>query len=231
MSTKQKLEPPKTAENPIKYFVVKLCGHATLASAHVLFSNGLVDGDMVEFLTLSGILTAKKLSSDSGGQFYIELNFPVAQTVKYDLVDDPSLVKAFSDTTVIDVHITTVSEDLLVELPSGKAVEDFQPHFDVIEKCPGKAGVIITGPATPESGFDIISRYFCPRFGVPEDPVTGSVHCALAAYWSKKFGKSNLIAYQASPRGGKLELRLDEEKQRVELSGKGITIMEGSIVV
>ncbi|CAM8991362.1 unnamed protein product [Rhodiola kirilowii] len=210
---------------------VKLCGHATLASAHVLFTNSLVDGDVVEFLTLSGVLTATKLSSDSNGQFYIELNFPVAQTVKYDSVDDPSLVKAFSDATVVDVHITTTSEDLLVELPSGIDVVDFQPHFDVIEKCPGKAGVIVTGAAPPDSGFDIFSRYFCPKFGIPEDPVTGSVHCALAAYWSKKLGKPNLIAYQASPRGGKLELRLDEEQQRVKLRGKAVTVMEGSILV
>lgn len=94
---------------------VELCGHATLASAHVLFSNDLVDGDTVEFLTLSGVLTAKKLSSGSNdAQFSIELNFPVASTVKYDKADDPSLLKAFSDMTVVDVHITTTSEDLLV---------------------------------------------------------------------------------------------------------------------
>lgn len=204
---------------------VKLCGHATLASAHVLFSNNLVNRDMVEFVTLSGVLTAKKLSSD------IELNFPVAHTVKYDNVDEPSLVKAFGDVTLVDVHITTTSEDLVVELPSGKDVEDFKPQFDMIEKCPGKAGVIVTGAGSPQSGFDIVSRYFCPRFGIPEDPVTGSAHCALAAYWSKKLGKINLIAYQASSRGGKLELRLDEEKQRVKLRGKAITVMEGSIVV
>lgn len=96
------------------FLQVKLCGHATLASAHVLFSNKLVDGDTVEFLTLSGILTAKKLSSESDGQFYIELNFPVEHTMKYDNPDEPLLVKAFSDTNVVDVHITKTSKNLLV---------------------------------------------------------------------------------------------------------------------
>ncbi|KAK9945333.1 hypothetical protein M0R45_010853 [Rubus argutus] len=157
---------------------VKLCGHATLAAAHTLFKSGSISSDVIEFLTLSGILTAKK-----------------------------------------------------VVLPSGNTVADLQPHFDAIEKCPGSMGVIVTGIAPRESGYDFYSRFFCPKFGVNEDHVCGSAHCALAPYWCKKLGKCDVVAYQASPRGGILYIHLDEQNQRVLLRGKAVTVMEGTVLV
>ncbi|GKU86624.1 hypothetical protein SLEP1_g1126 [Rubroshorea leprosula] len=156
---------------------VELCGHATLASAHILFTTGLVNSDIIEFDTLSGILTAKK-----------------------------------------------------VVLPSGKDVMELQPRFDAIQKCPGD-GLIVSGIAAPESGFDFISRAFFPKLGINEDPVNGSGHCALTPYWSQKLGKCDFIAYVASPRGGILNIHLDEQNQRVFLRGKAVTVMEGCILV
>ncbi|CAL5353830.1 unnamed protein product [Camellia sinensis] len=122
----------------------------------------------------------------------------------------PSISKALSSASVIDLKITTTEEDLIVVLPSGKVVTDLQLQFDEIQRCPGKA-VIITGPTTPGSGFDFFSRVFDPKMGINEDLVIGSAHCALAGYWSKKLGKCDFVAYQASARGGILNLHLDEK--------------------
>ncbi|KAK6937505.1 Phenazine biosynthesis PhzF protein [Dillenia turbinata] len=220
---------------------VKLCGHATLAASHFLFTSGFVKADTIEFSTLSGILTAKKLldghrsdaSVTQNGRvhenFVIELDFPVVPTVDYNSADVSLISKALNGVPAIHIKQTTTDEDLLVELPSAKMVADFKPQFDEIEKCPGE-GLIITGAAPPESGFDFFSRYFCPKMGLHEDPVTGSAHCALVPYWSRKLGKCDFVAYQASPRGGILHLSLDNEKQRVFLRGKAVTVMEGSIL-
>ncbi|KAM2129481.1 hypothetical protein ACFX1R_009155 [Malus domestica] len=126
---------------------------------------------------------------------------------------------------MVEIRRTTVTDDLLVVLPSAKAVTDLQPQFDAIRQCPGSSGVIITGIAPPESGYDFYSRYFCPKHGIDEDPVTGSAHCALASYWCKKLGKSD-----ASPRGGAINVHLDEQNQRVLLRGKAVMVMEGTVL-
>ncbi|XP_057964454.1 uncharacterized protein LOC131155385 [Malania oleifera] len=217
---------------------IDLCGHATLAAAHVLFTSGLVNTNKIEFSTLSGILTAQKvpeikkpdincLDAEAQQQFFIELDFPTVMVVECDSVEVSSVHKALKGASVIDIKKT--GNNLLVELSSAKTVADFQPEFDEIEKCPGQ-GLIITGLAPAHSGFDFVSRYFCPKYGVKEDPVTGSTHCALAPYWSKNLGKCDFVAYQASPRGGTLRLHLDEQKQRVLLRGKAVPVMEGLLL-
>ncbi|KAG6760002.1 hypothetical protein POTOM_036501 [Populus tomentosa] len=217
---------------------VKLCGHATLAASHILFSNGLVNSDIIEFDTLSGILTAKKVPESinpenvSNGEakesFLIELDFPVIPTTEFS-IDAVSISKTLNSAPIIDLKKTTFG-DLLVVLPSGKDVTEINPEFDEILKCPGR-GVIVSGVAPPESGFDFYSRFFCPKLGINEDPVCGSAHCALAPYWSKKLGKCDFMAYQASPRSGILDIHVDEQNQRVLLRGKAVTVMEGSILV
>ncbi|KAH9729927.1 Phenazine biosynthesis PhzC/PhzF protein [Citrus sinensis] len=196
---------------------MELCGHATLAAAHTLFSTDLVNSNTVEFATLSGILTAKKVPyvktmNDSNSQngeaqecYFIELDFPAAPTADLN----------FSE----------------VVLPSAKSVADLQPKFDEMKKCPGRRGIIVSGLASPESGFDFYSRFFCPKFGVNEDPVCGSAYCALATYWRQKLGKCDFVAYAASPRSGILNIHLDEQNQRVQLRGKAITVMQGSLLV
>ncbi|XP_058770866.1 uncharacterized protein LOC131644397 [Vicia villosa] len=221
---------------------VELCGHATLAASHTLFSSGLVDNNVIEFETLSGILTVKKIpSTDATGipnsqngeapvGFYIELDFPADPTTE-SISDDTSLISsALNGASIIDIKKTQNGDNLIVVVASGKNVIEVQPQLDVIVKCPGM-GIILTGIAPPESGIDFYSRYFSPKCGINEDPVTGSAHCGLVPYWSKKLGKFDLRAYQASARGGILDLHFDEQKQRVFLRGKAVTVMEGFVLV
>ncbi|XP_054803456.1 uncharacterized protein LOC129306747 isoform X2 [Prosopis cineraria] len=192
---------------------VELCGHATLAAAHTLFSSGLVASNIVEFVTLSGVLTAKKIP---------EIEFHSTETSQISAV--------LKGASIFEIKRTTIGDDLLVEVTSGKSVVEHKPQFDAIVKCPGR-GLIVTSIAPSDSGFDFYSRFFCPKFGINEDPVCGSVHCALASYWSKKLGKLDFNAYQASRRGGVLNIHLDEQNQRVLLRGKAVTVMEGCIIV
>ncbi|ESR57346.1 hypothetical protein CICLE_v10021390mg [Citrus x clementina] len=222
---------------------MELCGHATLAAAHTLFSTDLVNSNTVEFATLSGILTAKKVPyvktmNDSNSQngeaqecYFIELDFPAAPTADLNFSEVSLILKALGVSSVVDMKITTTCEDIFVVLPSAKSVADLQPKFDEMKKCPGRRGIIVSGLAPPESGFDFYSRFFCPKFGVNEDPVCGSAYCALATYWRQKLGKCDFVAYAASPRSGILNIHLDEQNQRVQLRGKAITVMQGSLLV
>ncbi|KAK6260116.1 hypothetical protein SCA6_014590 [Theobroma cacao] len=221
---------------------VKLCGHATLASAHTLFTTGLVNSNIIEFDTLSGILTAKKDADvnptdvsrvQNGGAhdcFLIELNFPTVPITEFNSTEVSAITKALNGAPLIDVKRTTTASDLFVVLASGKSVIEIEPRFDDILKCPGR-GLIVSGVAPPDSEFDFISRFFCPKYGINEDPVCGSAHCALAPYWSQKLGKCDFVAHAASPRGGIVKIHLDEQNQRVLLRGKAVTVMEGSLLV
>ncbi|XP_052183534.1 uncharacterized protein LOC127795716 [Diospyros lotus] len=221
---------------------VTLCGHATLAASHFLFTSGLVDADRIEFLTLSGVLTAKRVretretsslkleTSEAQDFFSIELDFPVVQLTESDPAEVPSISKALSGASIIDLKRTTTNNNLFVLLQSGEAVAHLQPQIDQIQRCSGN-GIIITGLAPPGSGFDFFSRYFAPKIGIREDPVCGSAHCALAPYWSKKLGKCDFVANAASPRGGTVTIHLDEKSQRVLLRGKAFTVMEGFLLV
>uniref|UniRef100_A0A1J3CVV6 Uncharacterized protein n=1 Tax=Noccaea caerulescens TaxID=107243 RepID=A0A1J3CVV6_NOCCA len=214
---------------------VDLCGHATLASAHCLFSNGLVDSEKVEFDTRSGILTAKRVPNNDGEvkdeSFLIELDFPVIPTSDINLNDDSStmITKALNGVTIVDIK-ATANNNILVVLPSMESVTELQPRMDDILKCPCN-GIIVTAAGSEESAYDFYSRYFPPKFGIDEDPVCGSAHCALAHYWSLKMNKCDFLAYQASPRSGTIGIHLDREKQRVLLRGKAVTVMEGNILV
>ncbi|KAF3953160.1 hypothetical protein CMV_021364, partial [Castanea mollissima] len=114
-----------------------------------------------------------------------------------------------------------------VILSSGETVVELQPQFDLICKCPGR-GIIISGPAPLDSGFDYYYRFFIPKL---QDHVCGSANCALALYWSKRLGKCDLVAYAASARSGVVNIHLDEQNQKVLLRGKAVTIMEGSLSV
>ncbi|XP_031122209.1 uncharacterized protein LOC116025205 [Ipomoea triloba] len=205
-----------------------LCGHATLAAAYFLFLYGFVKTDIIEFLTLSGILTARRVPDKKEG-FFVELDFPIVHVLETNYAEIPPILKNFNKASVVEINKTD-KDDLFVVLPSGEAVAGLQPQFNEIQKCPFR-GVIVTGPASPGSGFDFYSRFFAPKLGVLEDPVCGSAHCALASYWHKMLGKRDFIAYAASPRSGVVNVRIDEENQRVFLQGKAIAVMEGSLLV
>ncbi|XP_048441409.1 uncharacterized isomerase BH0283-like isoform X1 [Pyrus x bretschneideri] len=243
---------------------VELCGHGTLASSHTLFKSGLISSDIIEFSTLSGILTAKKVPDvkTANGEaqessYFIELNFPAAPSNEFNSDEVSVISKALNSACIIDMRRATVTDDLLVShaiplgtffsflmvlfhscfifrkvvLPSAKAVADLQPQPDAIKKCPGSRGVLATAIAPPESGYDFYSRFFAPKHGVNEDPVCGSAHCVLASYWCKKLGKSDVVGYVASRRGGVVSIHLDEQNQRVLLRGKAVTVMEGTVLV
>nr|GEU79208.1 phenazine biosynthesis PhzC/PhzF protein [Tanacetum cinerariifolium] len=233
------------SENPrfgLRWFTpvaeVELCGHATLAASHFLYESGLVNSDTIEFSTLSGILTAKKVpdrkikdssNGDTQDSFDIELNFPVVPVSDYNNIEASAISEILNGVSVVDVK-KNGSDDIFVVLPSAKDIVEFKPQLSKIKEAPGR-GIIITAYAPYGSGFDFYSRFFCPKYGIDEDPVTGSAHCALAAYWNEKLGKCNFVAYQASPRSGIVHVHLDKKNQRVLLRGKATTVMEGTLLV
>ncbi len=194
---------------------VDLCGHATLASAHVLWETGrLPSEEQARFHTRSGTLTALR-SGD-----WIELNFPAKPQEEAEA--PPYLLDALGIPSAL--HIGRNQFDYVVELDSEEALRAVQPNHAQLRRLPVR-GVIITSRSTD---YDFVSRFFAPGSGIDEDPVTGSAHCALAPYWGQKLGKTEMLAYQASPRGGVLRLRLEGE--RVILAGQAVTILSGELL-
>jgi PhzF family phenazine biosynthesis protein len=196
---------------------VDLCGHATLATAYTLWETGrLPKSEEARFFTRSGLLKAKKRGD------FIELDFP-AKPEEF-AAPLPGLGEALG----ISVHQTVSKNkfDYLVEVDSEEIVRNLKPDFAGLREIEAR-GVIVT--ARPKTGpYDFISRFFAPRAGVNEDPVTGSAHCFLGPYWAKRLGKSEFLAYQASARGGEIGVRLLGE--RVFLSGKAVTVLKGELV-
>ncbi len=195
---------------------VDMCGHATLASAHVLWETGqLQAGTKARFYTKSGLLTAEQQGT------WIELNFPIKPAQK---VDEPThLLQALG---VPAQYIGKNEFDYLVEVDSEEVVRNMRPNFSLLKAIPAR-GIIVTSRASTE-GYDFVSRFFGPQVGVDEDPVTGSAHTCLAPYWSKKLGKDTMVGYQASARGGIVRVMLAGE--RVLLGGQAITVMRGELV-
>ena len=198
---------------------VPLCGHATLAAAHVLFYHTGFDGDAVTFHTMSGALYAEKVSDE------IRMNFPRNDPFK---VGPQEVLNTMGLSSWIDVQYSDTNQKLLVHLESEEDVKNIQPNFTAMldtENSLDWRGVIVT--AKGSEPYDFISRYFAPWMGVNEDPVTGSAHTVLAPYWSKLLKKQEMLAYQASKRGGELLLWLTEK--RVHITGEAVTVIEGSM--
>ncbi|AFZ02618.1 PhzF family phenazine biosynthesis protein [Calothrix sp. PCC 6303] len=206
---------------------VPLCGHATLASAHVLWSEGYLDVDNnAKFYTKSGILIARKKDD------WIELDFPVNPSWQIEKI--PQLAAAL-DVDCIGVYQNSLG--YLVEVASAEIVQKIQPNFSEILKLP-MSQVIVTSVGDQNSEYDFVSRFFAPGLGINEDPVTGAAHCCLAPFWHERFRLSKLgipqnqfIAYQASSRGGIVKVRYTENDSRVLISGQAITTMRGELVV
>jgi PhzF family phenazine biosynthesis protein len=195
---------------------VALCGHATLASAHVLWESGRLAADAPAFFdTLSGRLTARR------AQDWIELDFPERRESAHD--DLPELWSALG---VQPVYFGKNAYDYCVEVATAREVRELAPDFAALGKLPVR-GVIVTAAADPGSDHDFVSRFFAPGVGVPEDPVTGSAHCCLAPYWGEKLGKGEMVGFQASPRGGTVRVR--RQGDRVILAGRAVTILAGSL--
>ncbi|XP_074268955.1 uncharacterized protein LOC141592250 isoform X1 [Silene latifolia] len=215
---------------------LNICGHGTIAAAYVLFQMGMVKHNKVEFHIKSGkLLLAERIVDNIITRNEVERTQHVSVRLVFPLIpiigcDSTEMELASTFTTCTDLPINVVKmsyeEELIVEYPSGKVVADLCPSINEIQKWQGR-GVVITGAAPKDSGFDFFSRFFCPNLGMIEDPVCGSIHCGVAPYWSKKLGRKHLKAYMASPRGGELELQVDEEKQQVLIQGKAVVVMEG----
>jgi PhzF family phenazine biosynthesis protein len=196
---------------------VALCGHATLASAHVLWEAGeLAPGDIARFHTASGLLTARRM--DDG----IELNFPATPP------SPAALPAGLAEALGVTAKYAGLSRfDYLIAVDEEETVRALKPDFPALRALPVR-GVMVTARAmTP--GYDFVSRFFAPGAGVDEDPVTGSAHCCLAPYWSQQLGKMEMSAYQASARGGSIRLRLDGD--RVYLAGRATTILRGELYI
>ncbi len=194
---------------------VALCGHATLASAHVLWEEGhLAPAETARFHTLSGLLTAVRSGS------LIDMDFPANPPAPIEL---PAGLAAALGAQPLWVGKSRF--DVLVELDSEETVRGLEPDFGAIAKLPARAVIVTSRSASPP--FDFVSRFFAPAVGVNEDPVTGSAHCCLGPYWGKKLGKGDLTAYQASRRGGTIRVRLAGD--RVVLGGAAVTVMRGTL--
>jgi PhzF family phenazine biosynthesis protein len=195
---------------------VDLCGHATLASAHVLWEDGHLEPTaQARFHTKSGLLTANTRDS------WIELDFPATPATA---APPPA---GLTDAIGAKAQFVGQSKfDYLVEVESETIVRRLDPDLGAIARVAAR-GVIVTSRADGKTKYDFVSRFFAPQSGVPEDPVTGSAHCALAPYWSTKLGKKELVAYQASPRGGELRLRLVGD--RVKIGGQAVTVLRGEL--
>lgn len=197
---------------------VNLCGHGTLAVAHVLKERGQVKvGDTVHFETVSGTLTALIKTSK------IELDFP-STTIEFDLIQSPELLKNLGIKANEILSFGTFDSKVFIELDSEETLLKLKPNFDGLKQSKG-SGVLVTTASSSEN-LDFISRYFAPWVGVNEDPVTGSAHCALTIYWSKKLSKSKLKGYQASDRGGYLDTEL-LTNGRIKLIGSAVTVIKG----
>jgi PhzF family phenazine biosynthesis protein len=195
---------------------VSLCGHATLASAHVLWESGRLAPDVpARFHTRSGLLTAVR--RDDG---WIELDFPARPPVPTD--PPAGLLAALG---VEPLYVGRNQDDYLIVVPDEATVRGLTPDVARLRQLPAR-GVIVSAPAAPP--YDFVSRFFAPAVGIAEDPVTGSAHCCLAPYWAERLGRNPLRAYQASPRGGTLEV--EWRGARVALRGQAVTVLRGELL-
>ena len=196
---------------------VDLCGHATVAAAHVLWQDGhLPAGKQARFHTRSGLLTA-----DQRGD-WIELDFPAKLVQPVEAPVD--LLPALGVDPAVYVGKNVF--DYLVEVDSEESLRNLTPDHSRLRKLPVRGVIVTARSATAE--FDFVSRFFAPGSGIDEDPVTGSAHVALGPYWGHKLGKSELTAYQASARGGVVRVRLDGD--RVLLGGQAVTVMTAELL-
>ncbi|MGH7497926.1 MAG: PhzF family phenazine biosynthesis protein [Gemmatimonadales bacterium] len=194
---------------------VDLCGHATLASAHTLWEDGhLTGGAVARFHTRSGVLTAERRDG------LIWLDFPATPAIAAEAPDE--LRRGLG---VPLAWVGRTPFDYLVEVDSEKTLRSLAPDLLLLARIPVR-GVIVT--ARSEGEWDFVSRFFAPAAGVPEDPVTGSAHCALAPFWGQRLGRSEMVGYQASTRGGVVRLRLAAD--RVLLGGQAVTVMRGELL-
>jgi len=196
---------------------VDLCGHATLATTHVLIERGtLGPGRTMRLHSNSGLLVVGRRGD------FIEMDFPAKPPKAAQA--PPRLAEALG---MEPTYTGENGSDFLVLFEREQDVRDLKPDMELL-KTLGTRGVCVTARASA-SGFDFVSRFFAPNVGIPEDPVTGSAHCCLGPFWMDRLGKREFVAYQASLRGGVVHVRVEDG--RVVLGGKAVTIFKGEILV
>ncbi|HJQ37280.1 MAG TPA: PhzF family phenazine biosynthesis protein [Thermoanaerobaculia bacterium] len=192
---------------------IALCGHATLASAHTLWSEDVATDGTLRFHTKSGVLTATRAGE------WIELDFPATPEERVD--PPPVLLESLGIAN--PVYIGRNPFDYLVEVDSEETLRGLDPDHSRLRTIPVR-GVIVTSRS---SQYDFVSRFFAPAAGIDEDSLTGSAHCCLAPYWASRLGKEEMTAFQASKRGGVVRVRLAGD--RVKLGGRAVTVLRGTL--
>lgn len=196
---------------------VDLCGHATLASAHVLWHQGLAQaGDEIRFSTRSGILKASQHGD------HIELDFPLKPEQQAEAPSN--LLDALG---VQAKYVGKSQFHYLIEVASEAVLRSVAPDFRKLETVQARGIIVTSRSADPK--IDFVSRFFAPASGVDEDPVTGLAHCCLADFWRKRLGKSEFVAYQASTRGGVVKVRVQGD--RAYLGGRAVIVAKGELAV
>jgi PhzF family phenazine biosynthesis protein len=196
---------------------VDLCGHATLAAAHVLWeSESLPVQVEARFHTRSGVLTASRAANNQ-----IRMDFPAKPAAQADAPE--GLVEALG---VRPVYVASNRMDYLVEVADEATVRAARPDLRALKAVPARGIIVTARSAAPE--YDFVSRFFAPAAGVDEDPVTGSAHCCLGPFWGERLGKSSLVGYQASARGGVVGVEVKGE--RVVLGGSAVTVARGEMI-
>jgi PhzF family phenazine biosynthesis protein len=213
-------QPPDALDFGLRWFTpgaeVDLCGHATLASAHVLWTEGFLHPHATaRFHTRSGLLTATRAGA------WIELDFPATPAAPAPV--PAGLLEALGTTSS---WVGLGKFDYLVLLRDEAAVRALEPDHRALRRL-GVRGVIVTAPAT-SAGFDFVSRFFAAGVDIDEDPVTGSAHCTLGPFWRERLGRDELVGYQASARGGVVKVKVLGE--RVRLGGQAVTVARGELL-
>ncbi len=192
---------------------VDLCGHGTLASAHVVFDNGMAHGDEVQFAAKADVLKVRR------DRRLLIMDFPSRPAEPTPLTDRVGEALGARPKELLK------SRDLMAVFDTEEEVAALSPDFDLVSRLDA-AGVIATAPGRK---VDFVSRFFAPALGVPEDPVTGSTHCTLIPYWSRRLGKTTLKARQVSHRGG--EVQCEDRGDRVSIGGEAVCYLKGEIEV
>ncbi|MHA6492894.1 PhzF family phenazine biosynthesis protein [Pseudomonas borbori] len=198
---------------------VPLCGHATLASAHVLFEVYGEPGEVIDFTCLSGALRVSRAGDR------LVLDFPVRRAQPCELRAEVSQALGVPVESVLALHEGQGIQELLAILSNEATVRACKPDLAAVARLPG-LGLLISAAGERH---DFVSRYFAPAIGIDEDPVTGSTHCILTPYWAQRLGKNALSAYQCSARGGELHCELHGE--RVKIAGQALLIANGRLLV
>jgi len=202
---------------------VNLCGHATLATAKILFDEYGNSSKTLRFFTKSGELIVSK----EGGKLC--MNFPADPTVESEIPADA--LKALGIEKPAHTASSKNMKMKLIEVDGAEVVKNLKPNFGDLKAISDKldnGGFLVTS-RWGESGFDIISRFFAPVYGIDEDPVTGAAHTVLGPYWSKKLGKNEMKSYQASARGGEVKIAVKDD--RVDIIGDAVIVMRAEMLI